>query len=920
MPDFPADKPPDYRAPDDAKGMDAIGGTDPFIMMADGKGWLYAPAGLLDGPLPTHYEPSSRRSTNPLYPEIWRNPAALSWNRPDNPEAQTGDPRYPLVATTFRLTEHHTAGAMSRNLPWLAELQPEMFAEIDPILAADRGIEDGGWMVIETERAEIEARARVTERMRPLKIDGKRLHQVGAAVALGLRGRAPGDAANDLGVLSGDPNVSIQEDKAFTCNVRAGRRTRETTAKLAGVRADSHAGPRHRRPVRGPRQRMTEIAIQRDGAQRMGFFTDTTVCIGCKACEVACKQWNDLPSDGGTFRKGGSYDSTGQLSGNTWRHVRFVELADAGGGVPEDEIPDLVALAAEKAATASVDVAAAIAAFDNWVFMSDVCKHCTNAGCLDACPTGALIRTEFETVVLQPDVCNGCGYCVPAVPVRRRRPRRPTTAAPASAPSATTGSRTAWSPRARRRARPTRSSSAPTTSSWRSPSAGSPTLHARGVEGAYLYGAADAPEEQLAGGLGAFFLLTEPPERYGLPANAESPIQENVVPATLAAVGAGLLAAAGVAAAFLWEKAAMSEFSPPSAPPPRPTFGEKSGEKVELHIGQWKDGRWSYLFGDDTAYKPRAARRRGDRRAARDARTGELPTIVQGPIINAPVWTWEVPLYFWFGGIAAGSSFVALACDLAGDEDSAAMARKVALAALRPLAAAADHGPRAARALLQHAAHLQAALADVDGRVGADRVRQPRPRRRSAPTCSAAGARRRAWAAPTRSSAATSAPTPACCSPPPPSRCGPARGCSSARSSSARRRRRARPPPARARRRPACPSVTRRGARSATSRRARWPPSWRCPSSTSAGSDRSPPALEEGRPGKLFKRREVVVRAGLALRFARKPLGPSVHHLASALYLAAGLLFRYAWVGAGRESASDDRVVAQMARDKEPGS
>ena len=90
---------------------------------------------------------------------------------------------------------------------------------------------------------------------------------------------------------------------------------------------------------------MTEIAVKREGAQRMGFFTDTTVCIGCKACEVACKQWNDLPSDGGTFRKGGSYDSTGRLSGNTWRHVRFVELADAGGGVRADEMPDLVATA-----------------------------------------------------------------------------------------------------------------------------------------------------------------------------------------------------------------------------------------------------------------------------------------------------------------------------------------------------------------------------------------------------------------------------------------------------------------------------------------------------------------------------------------------------------------------------------------------
>jgi formate dehydrogenase major subunit len=132
---------------------------------------------------------------------------------------------------------------MSRNLPWLAELQPEMFAELDPILAAQRGIEDGGWMVIETARAEIEARARVTERMRPLRIDGQQIHQIALPWHWGFGGASPGDSANDLGALASDPNVSIQEDKAFTCNVRAGRRTRETTSKLARVHEDSHAEP-----------------------------------------------------------------------------------------------------------------------------------------------------------------------------------------------------------------------------------------------------------------------------------------------------------------------------------------------------------------------------------------------------------------------------------------------------------------------------------------------------------------------------------------------------------------------------------------------------------------------------------------------------------------------------------------------------
>jgi formate dehydrogenase major subunit len=248
VPDFPPDKRPDYRPEPDAKGMDAIGGTDPFIMMADGKGWLYSPAGLMDGPMPTHYEPYESPMPNLLYPEIGCNPATLTWNRPDNPSHATGDPRYPYVATTFRLTEHHTAGGMSRWLPWLAELQPEMFAEIDPILAAQKGIEDGGWMVVETERAEIEARARVTERMRPLRVEGREIHQVALPWHWGFGGPSPGDSANDLGALASDPNVSIQEDKAFTCNVRAGRRTGESTARLKGVHARSHAEPAHDAP------------------------------------------------------------------------------------------------------------------------------------------------------------------------------------------------------------------------------------------------------------------------------------------------------------------------------------------------------------------------------------------------------------------------------------------------------------------------------------------------------------------------------------------------------------------------------------------------------------------------------------------------------------------------------------------------
>jgi len=225
-PDFKVDKAPEDPGNPEAGGLDAFSGDSPFQIKPDGKAWLFAPSGMADGPLPTFYEPTESIESNPLHRQQ-ENPLEKRFdNLAGNRKAAPGDPRYPYILTTFRVTEHHLSGQMSRWNAWLAELQPALYLELSPELAAELGVRHRDWVTVETPRAQVEARAMVTGRLRPFRVDGQVRHEVAIPFHFGYSGKVTGDIANDLLALTEEPNVAIFETKALVCSVRPGRRLR----------------------------------------------------------------------------------------------------------------------------------------------------------------------------------------------------------------------------------------------------------------------------------------------------------------------------------------------------------------------------------------------------------------------------------------------------------------------------------------------------------------------------------------------------------------------------------------------------------------------------------------------------------------------------------------------------------------------
>ena len=652
------------------------------------RGWLFAPSGPGRRAAADALRAARVAGRQPALPGAGANPAAHALDAPGEPATRDRRPALPVRRHDLPADRaphrgrHEPHGC--RSWPSCSRRCSARSTRSWPRERGHRGRR------LDDDRHRARARSRRAcwspSACAPLRVDGRDRAPGRPAVALGLRaGSSPGDAANDLLALALDPNVHIQESKAFDLRRRA--RARGRAARRSPALVDELPAPRRRR--RATPRRGRDHGAER---QRVGFFTDTTVCIGCKACEVACKEWNELP-DGRPRASPASPTTT-----------------------PARWAPTPGATCVRRAASAST-ARRRPTATSRWLMSSDVCKHCTHAGCLDVCPTGALFRTEFGTVVVQPDVCNGCGYCVPACPfgvIDRREDdgrackctlcydRLKDGLEPACAKACPTDSIQFGDARRAARAGATRGSRRCTTA---------------GVDDARLYG--DDPDDGV-GGAGAFFLLLDEPEVYGLPPD---PVVDDARPRRdVARGGAARRARRCVAAAMRGRRGARAAGDEPSPLLLRPADHQGAGVDA----------------GDPARTSSSAAWPAPPRRLALLRRAARRTTRSRG----ARGWS------------------------------------RSPASAVEP--AAADLRPRAARALPQHAARVQGHLADERRLVGPRRAAARRPalaagaqRARLAP---AAGRARRG--APARARPGARRPTRRRCSPTPRCRPGTRRGAS----------------------------------------------------------------------------------------------------------------------------------------------